>query len=66
MDEDIVAYDIYMDKVDGKSARIAENHTLNKLESFSLDGNNLYYWRVITKDAAGNSSASAVFDFRTQ
>jgi hypothetical protein len=64
VDNDIVGYDIYFGTVinpvifksDYKETSIADVDVIAKTK---------YYWRVITKDAKGNSSTSSRFQFST-
>ena len=43
---------------------IAEKLSFNYVE-LSLNSNQFYYWKVITKDAEGNSSSSPIKGFKT-
>lgn len=62
VDNDIVDYDIYFSNTNPPSldtSAILENQL-----SVSVEQGTIYYWKVITKDAAGNSSDSGVYQFR--
>ncbi|MEW4925459.1 fibronectin type III domain-containing protein [Algibacter sp. 2305UL17-15] len=66
IDNDIAAYDVYLDTANPPTKLQQANETANKISNISLTANTTYYWRVITKDAAGNTSKSQVFEFKTQ
>ena len=61
-DNDLVSYDIYF----GTSATpplLKAGVVAMKLEDVSVFSNTTYYWKVVSKDAKGNSSESTVFQF---
>lgn len=62
VDDDIVGYDIYVSNTNPPNldtSGIVENQL-----SISVTPGTIYYWKVITKDAAGNSSDSELYQFR--
>ena len=63
VDNDIVGYDVYF----GKTADppiIETDIEESILENVPVEPDTIYYWRIITKDATGNSSDSGVFQFK--
>ncbi len=65
VDNDIIGYDVYLDGVNPpqtivESDLIQQSVVINSLTS------GVYYWKVITKDAAGNTSESNVFEFELE
>jgi hypothetical protein len=64
-DGDITEYKVYMDSNASPSTLIG-TVTTESLNGISVTANTTYYWKVITKDSAGNTSGSTVFQFKTQ
>jgi len=66
-DNDITAYDVYFGE-DNPPATLVETITDNTVTTrdVTVTSNTLYFWRIVTKDAAGNESGSAVFKFAVQ
>lgn len=64
IDNDIINYDVYFDTVTTPTTLLA-NTTQNTLET-PVSSGNIYYWRVVTYDAAGNNSESEIFEFRVE
>lgn len=62
VDNDIVSYDIFMDTVDPPSAPVG-NSTSNTMQVEVISGQ-IYYWKVVTNDNAGNTSGSEIFQFK--
>lgn len=65
VDDDISGYDVYFDTVNPPVTIVG---TSIGAESFQVSGvaaATVYYWRVITRDGEGNTSASDIFQFRT-
>jgi len=65
VDNDIDSYDVYLSKTNPPTT-LKGNTTDTTIDTGALDANSVYYWRVITKDKAENSSQSTVFQFRTK
>ncbi|WP_299114850.1 hypothetical protein [uncultured Winogradskyella sp.] len=61
VDNDIVGYDVYIG-TSNPPVVDTTNITVNQLQITVTPGN-IYYWKVVTKDAAGNTSESSVFQF---
>jgi len=62
VDNDIVGYDVYF----GTAATpplFKSNVTDLFLNGVTIASGNTYYWKIITKDSAGNTSDSGVFQF---
>jgi hypothetical protein len=64
LDGDIESYDVYMGASPDDLILAAENLTSNSI-SASLDADQSYYWKVLTRDQEGNVSNSPVGYFRT-
>lgn len=62
LDDDIVGYDVYFGTANSPSITANDNST-NQL-TVSVTSNTIYYWKVVTKDAVGNTSESSVYQFR--
>jgi len=63
LDNDIVEYKVYMDSNSNPSTLKATVAT-KKVENVAVTANTTYYWKVDTKDSAGNISHSQVFQFK--
>ncbi|WP_139956912.1 fibronectin type III domain-containing protein [Flavicella sediminum] len=64
LDNDIESYTIYLDTDDTPNlinSTTSEMHT----SEITLNANTTYYWKVHTKDTAGNISISSIFKFTT-
>jgi len=63
-DNDIKEYDVYFGEDNPPSTKIETitNSTVSTKE-VTVASNKLYFWRIITRDAAQNESSSAVFKF---
>ncbi|MGK4569390.1 hypothetical protein [Flavobacterium sp. 3HN19-14] len=64
VDNDIVSYDLYMDTTTNPTTKVG-TATSAHLDAISVSGAATYYWKVVTKDGAGNTSDSPVFQFKT-
>ena len=64
LDKDIIEYDFYIGIDPVELTLLAERLSLNSIE-LSLNHNQLYYWKVITRDSEGNVSSSPVEGFKT-
>ncbi|SEQ57281.1 hypothetical protein SAMN05421824_2011 [Hyunsoonleella jejuensis] len=62
VDNDIVGYDVYLGTTNNPDIH-ANNVTTSTLD-VSVSSGTIYYWKVVTKDAIGNTSESGVFQFR--
>lgn len=65
VDEDIVSYDVYFGTTQ-TPALLKENLTESRLKEVSVKPNTMYRWKIITRDAKGNSSESGMFLFSVQ
>lgn len=61
VNNDIAFYTVYLDTQDAST--VVVKSTAASTASMSLAAGKTYYWRVVTTDAAGNSSDSGVFSF---
>lgn len=62
LDNDIVSYSFYLDNKDA-STQVVKSLTESSTKQ-KLDSGKTYFWKVVTKDAAGNTSVSTVGSFR--
>jgi hypothetical protein len=62
VDNDIVSYDIYIDE-NNPPTTLANSPTSDSI-NYEVLSSKVYYWKVITKDASGNTSSSEVFQFK--
>ncbi len=63
VDNDITGYDVYFGTVN-PPVIIESDLQESTLSNVSVSANTVYYWKIITKDAHGNSSDSGVFQFK--
>lgn len=63
LDDDIIGFDVYFG-TGNPPPLIESNITDNTVTNLSVSANTVYYWKVVTKDAYGNSSDSGVYQFR--
>jgi len=61
LDNDIVGYDIYFSKENDPTI-FFNNLNANEL-MVPVTPNTIYFWKVITKDALGNTSVSSIYQF---
>ncbi|GAA4230278.1 hypothetical protein GCM10022291_00020 [Postechiella marina] len=66
LDNDIATYDIYLGTTNPPTELQKENTNTNTENNISLTNDTVYYWIIVTKDEAGNTSKSPVFEFRTE
>lgn len=64
-DNDIINYDIYLGTSHINPILIKSQHATSTLADVAVNANTTYYWKVITRDAQGNTSDSGLFEFRT-
>jgi hypothetical protein len=62
-DDDIVSYSIYFGTT-ASPGLLSDNLTSSILTDVSITANTVYYWKVITKDAKGNTSDSGLYEFK--
>jgi hypothetical protein len=65
IDKNIIGYDIFFSK-DPNPLLLRANVKEEKIIGVSVLPKSQYYWKIITKDANGNSSESNIFKFSTQ
>ncbi len=63
-DNDIANYDVYLG-TSSSLTLIKAQHLASPLTDVAVNANSTYYWKVITRDAKGNTSDSGVFEFKT-
>ena len=63
VDDDIIGYDVYFGTDNPPSTPVANDISTTTL-NVSVSAGTIYYWNVITKDAAGNTSESGTFQFK--
>jgi len=64
VDDDIIGYEVHFGSTDEPPV-YASDISVNQL-SVSVMSGTIYYWNVVTKDAAGNTSESGVYQFLVQ
>lgn len=64
VDNDIEGFEVLFDTSNDPKTSIAD--TPQSSTTTNINSGQTYYWRVITKDKAGNSSQSEVFSFKVQ
>lgn len=63
-DNDLLNYDVYLGTT-STPVLIRSQHTSTTLSDVTVSANTTYYWKVISRDAKGNTSDSGLFEFRT-
>lgn len=64
LDNDIIEYDLYLGTNPDELKLIIERLSKKSVE-FSLESNQFYYWKVMTRDSEGNVSNSNINGFKT-
>lgn len=65
IDNDITGYDVYFDNVN-PPVSIVRTNIQQELASITSLTPGVYYWKIITKDAEGNTSDSGVYQFQIE
>lgn len=63
IDNDIAGYDVYFGTTNPPRV-IKSDQKENTLSNVAISANTVYYWKIITKDAFGNSSDSGIYQFK--
>lgn len=63
LDNDIVDYKVYMD-TNANPTTLAGTVTTETLANVAVTSGGTYYWKVVTTDGAGNTTASPVYQFK--
>lgn len=66
LDNDISTFDIYLGTTNPPTQLQKENTNTSIESNVLLNSDTVYYWMVVTKDQAGNTSKSPIFEFRTE
>lgn len=66
VDNDIESYELYFSTERPPTALIATITTGTTNRKVTVEGDTVYYWKVITNDSEGNTSDSGIFDFRVR
>lgn len=64
VDNDLQSYDVYLGTSAAALTLVQANVNASILNDVTVTGDTAYYWKVISKDAAGNTSDSGLFFFR--
>ncbi len=64
VDDDIVGYEIFVDTVSPPQVLVASPAATVSSIKVNIIPNTVYYWKVIARDAEGNSSDSGIYSFR--
>jgi hypothetical protein len=63
VDNDIAAYDVYFGT--SSNPQLLQGNVNNMfLNNVTVSSGNTYYWKIVTKDALGNTSDSGLFQFK--
>lgn len=63
LDGDIDTYEVFVDTFNPPTKSLGSTSTTS-MEA-TVDSNQTYYWKIVTSDTFGNSSESAIFQFKT-
>lgn len=63
VDNDIITNEVYMDN-NTNPTTLLNSTAQQQLDNVSVTSARTYYWKVITKDAAGNATTSPVYQFK--
>lgn len=61
-DNDIIGHDLYFGETEDPELFV-ENITGSRYNDIPVVAGNFYYWKIVTKDSAGNESISPIFTF---
>ena len=64
VDNDISEFEVFFSTLSNPTTSIA--NTPQSSTTVTISSGQTFYWRVVTKDEAGNTSQSEVFDFKVQ
>lgn len=64
IDEDVESYTIYFSTVNPPNVLIASPGVNETTQKIGVISGTVYYWRVVTTDALGNTSDTGVMDFK--
>ncbi len=64
VDDDLAEYKVYFSSTTPPSVLIATNTPENTTTKVSVSANTVYYWKVLVKDAEGNTSDSGIYQFK--
>ena len=62
-DSDLSSYDVYMGTTNAPTL-LQSDIAQKKLDNVTVTANTTYYWKVVAKDAKGNTSESMVYMFK--
>lgn len=63
VDNDITNYSVYLD-TNTNPTTLLTTTALQKLENITVAASTKYYWKIVTEDAAGNTTISPVYQFK--
>ena len=64
LDDDITGYDVYFSSENPPESLVLSSSPSAASTKVTVNTDTVYYWKVITKDSAGNTSDSGIFEFR--
>lgn len=64
VEDDIERFEVYLAEVNPPEQLLTTTNSETQQATTNVVSGTTYYWRVVTIDAAGNSSDSGIFDFR--
>ncbi|WP_422858588.1 hypothetical protein ACOKFD_14650 [Flagellimonas sp. S174] len=65
VENDIEGYQVFFSNQNPPTTELGAFDAFTSSVSASVSANTVYFWRVITRDAEGNTSDSGVFEFKT-
>ncbi len=64
IDDEDVSYDLFLDQSMPPTTKVAENLTTTTWSpSVDLGAGKIYYWQIVARDPANNSTVSSIFSF---
>jgi len=64
VDDDLIGYEVYLSSTTPPTVLVASSDPENNEVKVSVLAATIYYWKVITTDAEGNSSDSGIYEFK--
>ena len=66
IDDDIVGYEVFLDTSNDPNTSVGTTTTETTLSDVPVTSGQVYSWKVVTTDSAGNTSTSEIFEFRVE
>ncbi len=65
VENDIAGYEVFFSETNPPTSPVGTPDAFSSEFTVPVSANTVYFWRVITRDAEGNTSDSGVFEFKT-